>query len=1275
MDAKKIIATLFLALVLVPSVFAAVKPVTWTFTNEQGSAVNNIITEVYTCNDDECYVPTSYTPYIDYTSTGNDVLTNCNYGYSALYFFADGYLPMEYMGWVADTNPLSIPVTLEKAENCHAVVDNLNVPYEVENNKPVTINVPVSTLADVHSPFYIVDQAPYYVPVENDESHPLFDHYAADVEVKFELLDEDDDVVLTQTKNIKIFADSTKTVPFSFTTPDETGKYNIRIVTDVTDNQCANSTEDETTKDLIVVDQIPDCYTLINNLEVSEPYPIVNETFDVSAHIFGTVQNQTDTVDVQLVVTKTDDASVVYTETQSNPTDTAFDLTFSWTPTEVDDYDINMYTSIDNTICSAENFEDANILGFYVKPVPTYEMRFHVSDVDQNTVENASIDLENTNTATLFTATTDASGDATITGLYEDDYKFTVSADGYQDYVYPEFHLARDNDAYIVLNPVQPPEYTLTVNVENGLTSAALSGATITLDGPTDANGTSDASGQAVFTELQEGSYNIEVTADGFEAYDSMLLVDANEAITVSLQDINDAPEFTAVAQQTVTELNTLTFTISATDEDELGSLTYSALGLPEGASFDSSTRTFTYTPGLDAADPYTGYAMYDAEFKVQDTRGGSDTMTVSIKVMNTGRTMTASIDCFDEAVLDSEQACTVTALGDDGNALSGATVQFYDESVSIGTGTTNAFGNVVFEYNVTGSNGTHTVTADLVASDYNSISVSSTYLALNHAYDVDYLRVYSDSDYTNEQYTFYRGENLYTKFTVVDVNDGSTIPEGSVVTKMELVSEDGGGRVNLTFDKYESDYYYFKLEPIPLTHDFIGQTGVYAFAIKYTDQSGGEGVAYITILNNPPSIDTMPDTFYVTDFEQEFDLSEYLVDAEGDELDVDLTLSSDDTSVLWLEEDDDTIIYSNVLRDYLVSDAPETYSDIYGDWVDMTISNFDESSIDLDIEDNLFNKSISLKKDAFKRTGLASGYHYFNYLGEIDDYAALSVNPDVVVKQSGNTLTAFAKAEGQTEYLLTVEDKDGEIVEKTITFVVEDFYPEIDIAMSYSGNDIIANRTEITFSTDLDELGFLSGNSYSDAPGMEEYYWVFVGISDEGDLELVYSDSESCKFTPQYVDEYSAFNSVKYIISLGFDNEYEFLAIDDTLFDVLKRARPDSDDEEEEGEIISLYIGDIALPGGLTYHPGQDIIIDLHMENDGDVDFENIKVVTAIPQLQMNREIGPFDLNDNKELTRSIVMPIPEDSDLGEYTIVIDVVDNGVLNRRVGRFIEIIEE
>lgn len=74
-----------------------------------------------------------------------------------------------------------------------------------------------------------------------------------------------------------------------------------------------------------------------------------------------------------------------------------------------------------------------------------------------------------------------------------------------------------------------------------------------------------------------------------------------------------NAPLLAAIGNQTVTEGQLLQFTISATDPDG-DTLTYSATGLPAGATFDPVTRTFSWTPTLAQVGSYPNIT-----FRVRD--------------------------------------------------------------------------------------------------------------------------------------------------------------------------------------------------------------------------------------------------------------------------------------------------------------------------------------------------------------------------------------------------------------------------------------------------------------------------------------------------------------------------------------------------------------------------------------------------------------------------------------------------------------------------------
>jgi hypothetical protein len=85
------------------------------------------------------------------------------------------------------------------------------------------------------------------------------------------------------------------------------------------------------------------------------------------------------------------------------------------------------------------------------------------------------------------------------------------------------------------------------------------------------------------------------------------------------------------IGAKTVAENAALTFTLSATDADG-DAMTYSATGLPTGATLNSSTGAFSWTP------TYAQSGTHSVVFTVTDSNSATDTETVAITVSNTNR-------------------------------------------------------------------------------------------------------------------------------------------------------------------------------------------------------------------------------------------------------------------------------------------------------------------------------------------------------------------------------------------------------------------------------------------------------------------------------------------------------------------------------------------------------------------------------------------------------------------------------------------------------------
>ena len=77
-----------------------------------------------------------------------------------------------------------------------------------------------------------------------------------------------------------------------------------------------------------------------------------------------------------------------------------------------------------------------------------------------------------------------------------------------------------------------------------------------------------------------------------------------SEEVNITVESPCRPPNLTNPGDQQMNPGETLTLTISATDPDG-GNLTYSAGGLPNGADFDSATRTFSWTPDDEDSGDY----------------------------------------------------------------------------------------------------------------------------------------------------------------------------------------------------------------------------------------------------------------------------------------------------------------------------------------------------------------------------------------------------------------------------------------------------------------------------------------------------------------------------------------------------------------------------------------------------------------------------------------------------------------------------------------------
>jgi hypothetical protein len=133
-------------------------------------------------------------------------------------------------------------------------------------------------------------------------------------------------------------------------------------------------------------------------------------------------------------------------------------------------------------------------------------------------------------------------------------------------------------------------------------------------------------------SESQGGSnhvFTVRVTDNGSPAQND------EETITVTVNKVNNAPVLAAIGNKSVNEGGTLSFTATATDQDlPAQALTFALIGAPAGASINSSSGAFIWTPTQSQ-----GGSNYILTVRVTDngspSQNDEETITVTVNQGN----------------------------------------------------------------------------------------------------------------------------------------------------------------------------------------------------------------------------------------------------------------------------------------------------------------------------------------------------------------------------------------------------------------------------------------------------------------------------------------------------------------------------------------------------------------------------------------------------------------------------------------------------------------
>jgi hypothetical protein len=200
-----------------------------------------------------------------------------------------------------------------------------------------------------------------------------------------------------------------------------------------------------------------------------------------------------------------------------------------------------------------------------------------------------------------------------------------------------EFELTEDEmtvtRAFVELE-VEIPQHTLTVNnlALGGTITSSPSGINCGPQGSGTCSADFNEDTQVTLTATPNTGFSVNYWSQSCSGSSETCVLDITDdksALIFFSQDevLNNAPVLSSIGDKTVQEEETLSFTISATDIDE-DSLTYSTSSLPTNASFNASTRVFTFNPSN------TQEGEYDITFTVSDSEL-EDEETITVTVIN----------------------------------------------------------------------------------------------------------------------------------------------------------------------------------------------------------------------------------------------------------------------------------------------------------------------------------------------------------------------------------------------------------------------------------------------------------------------------------------------------------------------------------------------------------------------------------------------------------------------------------------------------------------
>jgi len=661
----------------------------------------------------------------------------------------------------------------------------------------------------------------------------------------------------------------------------------------------------------------------------------------------------------------------------------------------------------------------------------------------------------------------------------------------------------------------------------------------------------------------------------------------------------------------------TISFDGSLSTDPDNDTLTYS-WDFDNDGLFDSFAQKPTFT--------YSKPGNYPVKLEVSDGNL-KDSVTKTVKV--TANLEVEDINCFDKIVQGHNQSCSVLVTAQ-GKPVKNAEVNIYfdDEQQTLyGTCQTNRLGNCRVNKAMS-ETGNFVVFATAQKPGYiNDLDKEPKFYftVYRERYEIEDLKVFSDPEFETESYEFFRGENLYLEFRVVEKNTNTAITQ-DIVTKATLVSQ-GHETADLTKTGLQNQKFRYKLTPIPLSYGFIGQSQVFAFAFNFSDGSGGQQQVDLLIKNNLPMITPKINDVVIKKGETAIiDLSQHEYDKEDE---------YSQTDDLYWKESQTTQYFTTSLQDktLTITGVEQGHGVIFLELYDWD-KDYDVQMVKVDVvEQHTENHPPVIEPIGDKEV----------FVGETISFAVSANDPDndSLSIEAFNLPTGASFQNNVFSWTPTID----QLGISHVKFVASDGKLEDSETIS-----ILVKQTIPGLFADIN-------GPYEDYPNQNIKLDASNSQGDITQYTFDFGDGEQRTTNKPYIFHAYSGTQQSYIVTLTVTDVYGNTAHDSTTVTMLEP-------EKEQEKTTSTYVGGINLYGlysnkAYTSVDGEDLVVSIVVKNDGETDQKDMTITAMVPELGIKRKTSSFSLDDGDSTIKQLFIPTYY-APRGEYYLKLVIGNDG---------------